>query len=313
MPPAPSSPSPLHSMTGFAQVRAEHGGVELRVTLKSVNHRFLDLRWQVPSDLEPLLPELERRLRRRVLRGHIDVRLALEPRAAAASAARLNRDLVDAYLQGFAELSARLPPAGQGRPAPFIRPADILRLPGVLALAADVPAPPEAFVTETFDAALEAFLRMRATEGEALARDLHARLDRFDAARAALAALRAPLEAALLDRLRRRLQEILSGAAAAVVDPARLAQEAALLAERSDVSEELARIEAHTAQARALLVAGGEAGKKLDFLTQELNREVNTLLSKTASAAPAALATTDGGLQLKAELEKFREQIQNLE
>jgi uncharacterized protein (TIGR00255 family) len=311
MPPATPAAAPLHSMTGFAEARASHAGVELRVTLKSVNHRFLDLRWQAPPELEAALPELERRLRRRLLRGHVDIRLALGG-AGSATAVRLNLDMVEAYLQAYAALSARLTEAARepGPPAPLAA-ADLLRLPGVLTSAPEVAPPPAEFVAATFDTALSALVRMRAAEGEALVHDLTQCLDRIDAGRDAVAALRPDLEAAQLDRLRRRMQELLAGAAG--LDPVRLAQEAALLAERSDVSEELARIAAHTAQARALLRAGGEAGKRLDFLAQELNREVNTLLSKTAAASAAALATTDGGLRLKADLEKFREQLQNLE
>lgn len=308
LPPAAPAHPPLHSMTGFAEARAVHEGVELRITLKSVNHRFLDPRWQAPPELEPVLPELERRLRRALVRGHVEIRLALASSAPAA-AVRLNREMVEAYLRAHAELGARL--AAAAAPPQVLSATDLLRLPGVLAAAPELPAPPAEFVAATFDTAVAALVGMRAAEGEAVARDLALRLDRFDVAGAAVAALRPELEAALLERLRRRMQELLTGSAAA--DPARLAQEAALLAERSDISEELARIAAHAAQARAVLQAGGEAGKKLDFLAQELNREVNTLLSKTASASTAALSTTDWGLQLKAELEKFREQIQNLE
>ena len=145
-----------------------------------------------------------------------------------------------------------------------------------------------------------------------MAADMRGRLQNVARSAAAISELRASVEAAELARLRERLQELLAGTGAAV-SPERLAQEAALLAERGDISEELVRLEAHLAAFAAALDAGGEVGKKLDFLLQELNREANTLLSKTSGLAAAGLRVTGEGLAMKGEIEKIREQVQNIE
>jgi uncharacterized protein (TIGR00255 family) len=292
-------------MTGYARVRREAATGAVTVTLRAVNHRFLDLRWQLPGEWESLQPELEKLLRARLQRGHVEVRLAWED-AAAAAPAQLNAAVLDAYLAAHQELSRRV---GSAAPA---NPADILRFPGMFTPAGAEPEAWAELVAPALCAALDQLQAMRAVEGAALAKDLNARLDALAEGARAIEAERPALEAGLRDKLERRLQEWL-GSAAAAPAPERVIQEAALLAERSDISEELTRLAAHLAQARALLAAGGAVGKKLDFLTQELGREVNTLCSKTTSASPAALRITDLGLTLKAELEKFREQIQNLE
>lgn len=301
-----TAPAPLLSMTGYARVRREAAAGAVTVTLRAVNHRFLDLRWQLPAEWDELQPEMEKRLRACLQRGHVDVRLVWERAGVAAAAARLDEAVLDAYLAAHQELSRRL---GIAAPA---SPAEILRFPGVFAPAGADTGAGDELVMPALTAALDQLQAMRAAEGAALARDLHLRLDALAAAAAAIAAERPALEAGLRAKLERRLQEWL-GSAAAAPAPERLVQEAALLAERSDISEELTRLDAHLAQARALLAAGGAAGKKLDFLAQELGREVNTLCSKTTAASPAALRITDLGLTLKAEMEKFREQIQNLE
>lgn len=297
------------SMTGFARVRREADTAAVTVTLRTVNHRFLDLRWQLPTELEDLQPELEKRLRGQLKRGHVDVRFVCE-RPGASAAARLDAGTLESYLAAYQEISRRV---GASAPA---SPADILRFPGIFAPAAGAAGEGAevwaALAPAALSAALEELQRMRAVEGAALAADLRGRLDALAAGGEAIAAQRPAIEAGLREKLERRLREWL-GSASAPLAADRLAQEAALLAERSDISEELTRLEAHLAQARGLLAEGGEVGKKLDFLAQELNREVNTLCSKTTGASAAALLVTDLGLGLKAELEKFREQIQNLE
>lgn len=296
----------LYSMTGFAQAQRTQQGCAVTMALRTVNHRFLDLRWQLPPELEPALADLEKQVRAALVRGHVDIRGRCDAPAAGAGP-RLDTAAVETYLAAWNELQQRL---GRSEP-PAI--AEVLRAPGVLAAGSATPVAPEiwpALARATLEAALADLRRMRAAEGAALAADLTARLDAMDAARAALADLRLELEAGLRERLELRMRDILG---AALPSPDRLLQEAALQADRSDISEELTRLGAHIAQARALLASGGEAGKKLDFLSQELNREVNTLLSKTTSASPAGLQVSEIGIGLKADLEKFREQVQNLE
>ncbi|HET9784110.1 MAG TPA: YicC/YloC family endoribonuclease, partial [Terriglobales bacterium] len=281
---------PVLSMTGFARVRRETDTAAVTVTLRSVNHRFLDLRWQLPAELEDLQPELEKRLREQLKRGHVDARFACESRGAS-PAAHLDVATLESYLSAYQEISRRLSVAAPASPA------DVLRFPGIFTSAAGDHAEDWATLAPAaLREALEELQRMRAVEGAALAQDLNARLDELAVAAAAIAAERPALEAGLREKLERRLREWLGGAA--TLPPERMVQEAALLAERSDISEELTRLDAHLAQARALLAAGGEVGKKLDFLAQELGREVNTLCSKTTAASPAGLRITELGLTL---------------
>jgi uncharacterized protein (TIGR00255 family) len=167
----------------------------------------------------------------------------------------------------------------------------------------------EASVLAALPEAVSALQAMRAQEGSALAADLRAIFDRIMTSVDRVTELHSPMQAAHFERTSARISALLGGAA----DRERLLQEAALLADRSDVSEELARLRAHVEHFRQMLDAGGEAGKKLDFLLQEMNREANTLLSKTAGIAGAGTQVTEIGLSLKSEIEKAREQVQNLE
>jgi len=305
--------APLYSMTGYAQAQHAAGGTSVAVTLKAVNHRHLDLRWQVPEEWEAVTAALEPRLRRAVRRGHLDIRIAAErtPAGGAGGGAgptRVDLEQADAYVHAHRELAQRF---GLSDP-PLV--SEILRVSsaasaGAVARGGLGEAPMEA-IAAAFEAALAALNQMRSSEGGRLVQDVLVRCQRVDEARAAIAGERITLEAALFERLRIRIRELLGDYPAA---PERVLQEAALLAERSDISEELTRLEAHIAQVRALLAAGGEVGKRLDFLAQELNREANTLLSKTGTGGEAALRITSHGLELKAEIEKMREQVQNLE
>ncbi|HVB39578.1 MAG TPA: YicC/YloC family endoribonuclease [Terriglobales bacterium] len=305
--------SPVYSMTGYAQARHAAAGMTVTVTLKAVNHRHLDARWQVPEEWEAVTAALEPRLRRAVRRGHIDIRIAGERALAGDAAGAVHVDLVDweqadAYVRTHREVAQRF-----GLPdLPAV--SEIMRFASattaVNAARRGLGEAPLEAITAAWDEALEALNRMRVSEGERLVEDVLTRCQRVDQARTAIAGERTTLQAALFERLRIRMRELLGDHAGA---PERLLQEAALLAERSDISEELTRLEAHIAQVRALLAAGGEVGKRLDFLAQELNREANTLLSKTGAGGEAALRITSQGLELKAEIEKMREQVQNLE
>ena len=310
-PPISAAPAlPVRSMTGYAQARQNIDGVEVWVTLKSVNHRFLDLQVRSVTELEPLGPLIERRIKQHLVRGHVDVSCGIE--RGKASGLQLDPLQVEAYLAAFSSITRQM-----GRPELLADPDQMLRFPGVLVTATasgsaatrtlEVGLREE--VLAVLDEALRELNRVRAQEGAALLVDLHARLQRLGAAVDAIDGVHETLQAGIFERLRRRILEL----AVPGVPEERLVQEAALVAERSDVSEELTRLRAHLALFVGLLEAGGEVGKKLDFILQELNREVNTLLAKTTGVAAGGLRISELGISMKAEVEKLREQVQNLE
>ncbi|HKM90627.1 MAG TPA: YicC/YloC family endoribonuclease [Candidatus Acidoferrales bacterium] len=293
-------------MTGYAQARAEENGVALRVSIRSVNHRFLDLHVRLPEGWEPLEPRLRQRVRQRVRRGHVDVTLRIEPSGPAA--VQVNHPLAAAYARAAQELSREfsMPPA-----IDFVA---LFRLPGVVA-GAGVPSEEEvesaaSLAERCLDDALARLDEMRSTEGASLAAEMRGRLAKISSHAMKIEALAATLRPEYARRLGVRLAELLANTA---MDPARLAQEAALLAERSDISEEVTRLRSHLRQFDALLESDPEAGKKLDFLLQEMQRESNTMLSKTPGVESQGLAITDLALEVKAEVERLREQMQNVE
>lgn len=296
----------LRSMTGFARVRQSNELGEITATVKSVNHRALDLHTHIPGELEQFEPLLRGVVKKFVTRGHVDVRISFVP-AHSTAAAALNRPLFEAYLLALKEAE---------RDYHVAAPPDIhkaLRIPGMLAQPSeeeDAPAELEALVTAALEGALAALNAFREREGaeiRTLLKSLNADIRR-DAVE--VEKLRAPAVEHFRSRLEERLAELLKGVA---MDPQRLAQEAALLADRSDITEELGRLQVHSRELDALLDKGGELGKKLDFLMQEMNRETNTILSKTSGVGELGLKITALGLEAKANIERIREQVLNLE
>ncbi len=296
-------------MTGYATVRAEHGGWSFRLSVKSVNHRFLDVKLRIPESLEPYELRLRQTVRDRIHRGHVDVHVNVEPGKAAP--VHLNKELLQAYLHAADDLRQQ---TGAKSELDLV---SLLRLPGVIAgLAPELPDSDEE--QEEFGKILEKYLRdaltkldeMRLAEGRHLAEELRARLARIGAMADEVRGLVETLRPAFTRRLESRLKDLLGGT---VVDPTRVAQEAALLAERSDISEELDRLRSHLQQFAKLVDNAGELGKKLDFLLQEMHREANTMLSKTPGVESEALVITGLALEIKAEIEKLREQVQNIE
>jgi len=298
-------------MTGFARVAVEvNAHIRYTLALKSVNHRFLDLHLRLPSGFDALEIDLRRLLKEHLLRGHVEVSLQVE--RTAAHRAGYSREVVAAYVENFHAAAREFSLSGE----PDLN--VILRMPGALQA--------EARTSEEENAAIAASVlehvvplvlelkAMRRHEGEALAAILVATLDRVTEAVAGVENLRPGVEARYQQRLTERLQSALGPDAGAIgLNRQRLLEEVALLVERSDVSEEIARMHTHIQHFRDLLSAGGETGKKLDFLLQEMNREANTLLSKTAGVGGNGTQITELGLAMKAEVEKAREQIMNLE
>ncbi len=296
----------LKSMTGYAQARVEENGWTLRLSLRSVNHRFLDLHLRLPEGFEPLEPNIRQVIRERIRRGHLDVTLHFEP--AGPAAVEVNREIASAYLKAAEELRQKF----QMKAEPDL--AAILRLPGVIAA-------PIASIEDNLDRlgelvsqclkeALERLDQMRQSEGRVLSAELSRRLQSITGHVTVIEGLAQRIRPAYMKRLEARLKELLHESP---LDPARLTQEAAIAAERSDVSEELSRLRSHVLHFEAMLTGGTEAGKKLDFLLQEMQRESNTLLSKTPGTEAEGMAMTELGLEVKSEIEKLREQVQNVE
>ena len=297
------------SMTGYAQARGEQNGWAIRVSVKSVNHRFLDVRFRLPEGFDVYELRLRQIVRERIHRGHIDVNLNVQPGAAVP--VQVNRDLLQAYFRAADELRQQMAASTQ------LDVVSLLRLPGVIGgLAPPLPETDEE--QDQLGKALDDCLRealtklddMRHAEGRHLAEELRARLARIGEQTERVRTLAVSLTPAFARRLQTRLKELLDGTG---IEPARLAQEAALLAERSDISEELDRLRSHLQQFAKLLDGAGELGKKLDFLLQEMHREANTMLSKTPGVESEALAITGLSLEIRAEIEKLREQVQNIE
>ena len=296
---------PIYSMTGFArvQVRVEDQ-LSYTLSVKSVNHRFLDAQLRLPSGLDALEMDLRKVLKESLVRGHVDLTLSID--RAGQQKAGYNRELVAGYVAAFN--AARDEFGLNGEPELNA----ILRLPGALQNEnrgeEDMTALARSVLDET-PALLAQLNAMRAREGEALGAILHGTLDRLADATEAIAVLCPEIE----QRYQERLTQRLLAATGPEFNRQRLLEEVAVLVERTDISEELARMHTHIGHFRELLAGGGELGKKLDFLLQEMNREANTLLSKTGGVGGNGTRITELGLAMKAEIEKAREQIQNLE
>ena len=293
----------IRSMTGFAQVTGQaNGRHSFNLSLKSLNHRFLDLHFRMPPGTEELEMKVRRRLKEKLIRGHVELVLNLETETA--ESFRFNREWLGGYIQAFRSVAKEFGLAAE----PDLN--LILRLPGAFELATPSADPllEEAILAKLEDA-LARLNEMREQEGRDAERDLRDRMRRIERARQEVEKCRQATLRAYTEQLNRRIQDLIGSQ----LEPERILQEAALLADRSDIAEELARLECHIRQFLGLLDQGGEVGKKLDFLLQEMNRESNTLLSKTAGLAGEALQITSHGLGMKADIEKAREQVQNLE
>ncbi len=290
----------IKSMTGYGQGTVTGETFKVMVDMRSVNNRNLDIHWRAPQELAALEIPLKKQVQAAVTRGRVDVTINFTQTADAAW--ELNRPLIRGYLEAMRTMREEFGLAGE---------ADlgtIARLPNVLMpmsdnsrLSDEITQGIEAALTQ----ALTALVAMRAVEGHELQKELLARVTRIEENLKVIRANAADITASYRDKLQKRLTELLEKVS---VDETRLAQEVAYLAERADISEEIARLNSHLSQLRELLNAGGEIGKKLDFLLQETNREANTILSKSSE-----LAICDAAIEIKTEVEKLREQSLNVE
>jgi uncharacterized protein (TIGR00255 family) len=272
------------------------------LALKSVNHRFLDLHLRMPPQWDVLEMKLRRLLKEKIARGHIELTLALN--GAGTTTLAVNRELVGAYVQAFRQAAREFGVVGE----PDLNAA--FRMPGALSASeAEIEAESEGGVLDTLREAITQLDDMRTAEGRGIERELRERMARLRSATTDIEKLRGAIARAYLEKVQSRMKELIGNHA----DQDRILQEAALLAERSDIQEELVRLATHIQHFLGVLEEGGEAGKKLDFLLQEMNREANTLLSKTSGLSGEGLRITELGLAMKAEIEKAREQVQNVE
>ncbi len=293
----------LRSMTGFAQVRGQvTAQMAFSLSFKSVNHRFLDIHFRLPSDTDSLEMKLRRILKEKMARGHVEVILSLD--RSGTNSVMLNRQLIAGYVQAFRAAADEFGVEGE----PDLNVA--LRMPGAMDSGAERSGEElEIAVMARVDEGLSRLNEMREEEGRSISTELRARMESLEKAAAGVKDYRSTILRSYSERLQSRMLELLG----AQVDKERILQEVAVLVDRSDIQEELVRLTAHVKHFFGLLDQGGEVGKKLDFLLQEMNREANTLLSKTSGLAGEALKITEMGLLMKSEIEKAREQVQNLE
>lgn len=297
----------IFSMTGFARAQVRvHDQLLYTLSVKSVNHRFLDLQLRLPQGLDALEVELRRALKENLIRGHVELALSVD--RAAQQKSSYNREFIAAYLEAFQAAREEFNLLGEPDLNVVLRMPTALQNESRISGQDDVAALAES-VMQQISPLLNELKTMRMREGESLEAILRASLDRLAEATEGVAALRPEVE----QRYQERLTQRLAAATGNEFNRQRLLEEVAILVDRSDISEELARMTTHIAHFRELLAAGGEAGKKLDFLLQEMNREANTLLSKTGGIGGKGTRITELGLAMKAEIEKAREQIQNVE
>jgi uncharacterized protein (TIGR00255 family) len=285
------------SMTGFAAVAAELPGCSLAVELRSVNHRYLDLQLRLPDELRGLEAAARESLTAELRRGKVDCRVSLNHALPGAATLAVNGERVAQLREAAADVQRHAP---ESTPLSV---AEILRWPGVLT---EPSLPPEALAAQALALIRQALAELgasRAREGEKLKHMLEERCRGMEAQIERVAPRVAAVHDAYVEKLGARLKE-----AGLDPDAERMKQELALFATKVDVAEEVSRLGTHVAEVRRVLAAGGSCGKRLDFLMQELNREANTLGSKSVDAELSQAA-----LELKVLIEQMREQVQNLE
>ena len=287
----------IRSMTGFAAVAAELPGVALAVELRSVNHRFLDLQVRLPDELRGLEATLREQILAQLKRGKVECRVSLARPAAGAAGLAVDLERVDQLAKAAANVTKSAPGASP------LSIGEILRWPGVLAEPTVPPDELAAHAGRLVAQALAEFSASRAREGVKLVATLVERCDAIEMQIARVAPRIPAIHAAYAEKLGARLRE-----AGLDADQDRLKQELALFATKVDVAEELSRLGTHIAEVRRVFAAGGSAGKRLDFLMQELHREANTLGSKSVDAE-----LSQASLEIKVLIEQMREQVQNLE
>jgi uncharacterized protein (TIGR00255 family) len=301
---AAASSAVVRSMTGFARVRKPVTGGEVSVSVKSLNHRGLDIHLHSPLDLS-IDNDIRVAIKRALVRGHVEVRIGVM-KSKTDSGMALNRTLFEAYMAAMTEA------AGIAGAAVELDLNAAMRVPGMVSLNGEqeLEQADEQVILEALREALDVLNEFRAREGAELKTTMLKHTAQILDHAGQIEAIRARATPLFRARLEERLAEMLRPSG---IEPQRLAQEASILADRSDISEETARLKIHAGQLQTILEGGGEAGKKIDFLLQEMNRETNTILSKTNGIGDLGLKITELALGTKADIEKVREQALNIE
>lgn len=294
----------IRSMTGYGRGECTLYDRKFTVEIKSVNHRYLELSVKLPRVMNPLEDRLRQRLTGNIGRGKVDVYVNYESFSADDALVRLNTVLCDAYVKAYGEIRARYGISEE------LSLSLLSRIPDALALERNAESETTLAqmwetVSRALDGAIQSFTAMKEREGAALKADLLAKAEGINVLVAGIAGRAPGVAQEYAERLRRKVEEALGALA---LDEARLLQEITIFADKSCIDEELTRLSSHLSQFSSILESGTQAGKKLDFLIQEINREINTIGSKSND-----LEITKAVVELKSELEKVREQVQNIE
>jgi uncharacterized protein (TIGR00255 family) len=297
---------PIRSMTGFALVRRQTSAGELTISLRTVNHRGLDLHFHIGNELGVFENAMRSLLKQQLGRGHVEVRMSLQ-RETDAQSGFYNRELLSRYVSSFKQACDDFGLASK----PDLN--ALLTLPGIFSPGTNATPFDGAFEGEVIDglaACIKDLNAYREYEAGELCAGLEPELRAITEASKDIERIRAEALPHFRERLRQKVSVLLGEAG---ISESRLVEEAALLADKSDVQEELVRLKVHTEELRRAFETGGEIGKRLDFLLQEMQRETNTILSKTSGIGDAGLTITNRALGIKANIEKIREQVLNLE
>lgn len=289
-------------MTGFGRGTSSGENFAVTVELKTVNNRFLDISLKLGGELQTLETRMKRLITDRLSRGRVDVNLQYDRTSEVTY--ELNRPMISGFLAAMKEMQEEFQLSGE----PDLN--VVARLPNVMIpKKEDIDGAFIAGVDTALSAALNDLEQMREKEGAMLKDELAARLDAIEKRLPAIVSVSASVAEEYQQRLTKRITEMLAKSDTQIeLDQARLAQEVAYIADRSDISEEIARLTTHIEHFRQIMDESKEVGKRLDFLTQELNREANTITSKTSN-----MVVKENALQIKSEIEKIREQVQNVE
>jgi len=290
-------------MTGFGRGSATGEDFNVAVEIKTVNNRYLDLHLRLGQELTPLEMNIRKLVGARLSRGRVDLNINFE--RTGATTYEINRQLIAGYIKALRDIQTEFQLAGD------VDINTVTRLPGAMTTARDgLDETTTAGIEGAVNEALDDLERMRASEGSALAEEMRVRLAKIEAEVPVIESAAEGLVDAYRQRLQKRVGELVNRSANQTMelDAGRLAQEVAYLADRSDITEELTRLRSHLEQFRVAIDSEDDVGKRLDFLLQELNREANTVLSKSTE-----VSIKDAGLVIKAEVEKLREQVQNVE